>query len=130
MIQIQKFCLVIESQILFSWYLYTFSFPTKWRSTESHNRDSKSSLIELHTQTSLSVFFACKGFSFQTIHAAKVAIKNPWPRSPNMTANKNGNEMMVYGAESLKIRIRINSIEISFKVKFSYTLVVFNQYQS
>jgi hypothetical protein len=48
--------------------------------------------------TSLSVFFAANGFSRSTKKAANKNIKHPWPRSPNITANKNGKLIMVYGA--------------------------------
>lgn len=59
--------------------------------------------------TSLSVFFADKGFSRHTIHAPKSAIMMPWPRSPNIMANRKGNVMIVYGATERKIIIKIKS---------------------
>lgn len=42
-------------------------------------------------------FFFCF-FSVSTIHKAKRLMTIPWPRSPNITANRKGNVMMVYGA--------------------------------
>jgi hypothetical protein len=41
---------------------------------------------------------AARGFSRRTIQAANVAIISPCPRSPNITANRNGNVIIVYGA--------------------------------
>lgn len=36
--------------------------------------------------------------SFQTRYSANNSIISPWPASPNMTANRNGNVMIVNGA--------------------------------
>lgn len=47
--------------------------------------------------TSLSDFLACIGFSLRTIQAPKSAMMRPWPASPNMTANRKGKVMIVYG---------------------------------
>lgn len=38
-----------------------------------------------------------KDSSFKMMKKAVAAIRNPWPKSPNMTANKNGNVMIVNG---------------------------------
>jgi len=50
------------------------------------------------TITSLSDFLAAKGFSRRTIQAPNKAMSIPCPKSPNMTANRNGNVIIVYGA--------------------------------
>lgn len=47
--------------------------------------------------TSFVDFFAINGFSFMTIQREKRVINNPWPRSPNMTANRKGNVIIVKG---------------------------------
>lgn len=48
--------------------------------------------------TSFSFFWERIRLSLNTIHTAKRVIKMPWPRSPNITANRKGKVMMVYGA--------------------------------
>lgn len=53
-------------------------------------------------RTSFLVCFNFRSFSYSTIHRAKHAIIMPWPRSPNITANRNGKVMMVYGAAGRK----------------------------
>lgn len=53
--------------------------------------------------TSLSVFLADRGFSRHTIQAPNSAMIIPWPRSPNMMANRKGNVMIVYGAAEKKM---------------------------
>lgn len=52
--------------------------------------------------TSSWIFFAASCLSLITRNSANSNIKNPWPTSPNMMANRNGNVMMVYGAEKNK----------------------------
>lgn len=47
---------------------------------------------------SFSFFWERIRLSLNTIHTAKRVIKMPWPRSPNITANRKGKVMMVYGA--------------------------------
>lgn len=48
--------------------------------------------------TSFSFFWERIRLSLNTIHTAKRVIKMPWPKSPNITANRKGKVMMVYGA--------------------------------
>lgn len=50
------------------------------------------------TFTSSLIFFDISHFSLTTINSANNVIMQPWPASPNMTANKNGNVITVYGA--------------------------------
>lgn len=51
---------------------------------------------EIHT--SLSFFCAMSLLSLNTRYRAAAVMRAPWPRSPNMTANRKGKVMMVYGA--------------------------------
>lgn len=48
--------------------------------------------------TSFSFFWERIRLSLSTIHTAKRVIKMPCPKSPNITANRKGKVMMVYGA--------------------------------
>lgn len=48
--------------------------------------------------TSFSFFWERIRLSLNTIQTAKRVIKMPWPKSPNITANRKGNVMIVYGA--------------------------------
>jgi hypothetical protein len=66
-----------------------------------HSKESADVLRPDATQivTSLSDFLAARGFSRRTIQAPKIAMIIPCPKSPNITANRNGNVMIVYGAE-------------------------------
>lgn len=48
--------------------------------------------------TSPLILEAMRAFSRKTIHAENASIINPWPASPNITANKNGNVVVVYKA--------------------------------
>lgn len=52
--------------------------------------------------TSLVLFWARRLFSLMTIQSAKPSMTAPWPQSPNITANKNGKVMIVYGAAGRK----------------------------
>ena len=45
-----------------------------------------------------------------TIHSANRVISNPWPKSPNITENKNGNVMMAKGAENIENSIHKASL--------------------
>lgn len=49
-------------------------------------------------RTSLSVFWAIRRLSLNTRYRAAQVMSVPWPMSPNMTANRKGKVMMVYGA--------------------------------
>lgn len=49
---------------------------------------------QLNPASLLDRFFFCF-FSVSTIHKAKRLMTIPWPRSPNITANRKGNVMMV-----------------------------------
>lgn len=49
--------------------------------------------------TSLSFFWALSRLSRKTRKRAAAVISMPWPRSPNITANRKGKVMMVYGAK-------------------------------
>ena len=62
--------------------------------------------------TSFLVFLSLRLFSHSTIHAANRAMMTPWPRSPNITANRNGKVMIVKGATDEKC----HTIE---KIKFN-----------
>lgn len=48
--------------------------------------------------TSFLVFFSLRLFSYTTIQQANRAMMSPWPRSPNITANRKGKVMTVNGA--------------------------------
>lgn len=48
--------------------------------------------------TSLSFFWAVSLLSLSTRYKAAQVMSVPWPRSPNMTANRKGKVIMVYGA--------------------------------
>ena len=52
--------------------------------------------------TSLVLFWARRLFSLMTIQSAKPSMTAPWPQSPNITANKKGKVMIVYGAAGRK----------------------------
>jgi len=52
--------------------------------------------------TSLVLFWASRLFSLMTIQSAKASMTAPWPQSPNITANKKGKVMIVYGAAGRK----------------------------
>lgn len=52
--------------------------------------------------TSLVLFWARRLFSLMTIQSAKPNMTAPWPQSPNITANKKGKVMIVYGAAGRK----------------------------
>lgn len=52
--------------------------------------------------TSLVLFWARRVFSLMTIQRAKPSMTAPWPQSPNITANKKGKVMIVYGAAGMK----------------------------
>ena len=47
-------------------------------------------------------------FSVRTIQRANIVMTSPCPRSPNMTANRKGNVMTVYGAANEKRNIITN----------------------
>lgn len=62
-------------------------------------------IMELSHENSLTsflVFLSLRLFSHSTIHAANTAMMTPWPRSPNITANRNGKVMIVKGAKDEK----------------------------
>lgn len=48
--------------------------------------------------TSLSFFWERIRLSLNTIHTANSVIRMPCPKSPNITANRKGKVMTVYGA--------------------------------
>jgi len=50
------------------------------------------------SHTSLSIFWAISLLSLNTRYRATQVMSTPWPMSPNMTANRKGKVMMVYGA--------------------------------
>lgn len=53
----------------------------------------------LSKMTSSLIFIAMSLRSKPTSRRAAISMTAPWPASPNITANKNGNVMMVHGAE-------------------------------
>jgi len=67
----------------------TFTIFTIFQITNQHH----------HSQlTSFLLFFLVNEFSQRTIQAPKDNMMMAWPASPNMTANKKGKVMIVYGA--------------------------------
>jgi hypothetical protein len=82
-------------------HVYKETFKTLKKLTTVSSTDiyyESSTFIAMETITSLSDFFAAKGFSRRTIQAANSAMSVPCPRSPNIIAKRNGNVMIVYGA--------------------------------
>lgn len=60
--------------------------------------------VRIHT--SLSFFWAISLLSLNTRYRAAQVMRVPWPKSPNMTANRKGKVIMVYGAEDRKAGIK------------------------
>lgn len=67
-------------------------------SKSSHSSVLHTKLSTPPLLTSLSLFCDRIRLSLSTIQIAIRVIRIPWPKSPNITANRNGKVMMVYGA--------------------------------
>lgn len=77
----------------------------------------------MQENTSLSPFLVDKTFSLTIIQTAKRVIKKPCPASPNITANKKGNVIIVKGArkgERKKRLLRVKFFEIKLKHFMKY----------
>lgn len=73
------------------------------------------------TCTSLLLFLSLGSFSSRTIQRAAKDMSNPWPTSPNITANRKGNVIMVYTAAEArkgKKRKRLNKL-VAFDLCFN-----------
>lgn len=85
-------CLVQEAAAVI---IYVEGYGTKKLKRSTGNVSGLN--VILHT--SLSFFCAMSLLSLSTKYRAAHVMRTPWPRSPNITANRKGKVMMVYGAE-------------------------------